>query len=166
MAENMDLTPLRQDFAVLLRLSVAVGNQFVCGEGFWMVEVSVKRWREGRPLLHEPYPRMASAVDSSLVAFGLTDHRSRFRLSWGMSARGPTNNPAMKLAMSLAMCWPKELNCLENRLWSFSNWPRRSSGEPLAGSSVSATVRNLLDRTPQFLLVLVNSIQPAVKTFR
>ena len=38
-----------------------------------MVEVSVKRWREGRPLLHEPYPRMASAVDSSLVAFGLTE---------------------------------------------------------------------------------------------
>ena len=54
-------------------MSGMVGNQFGCGEDLGMMEVGVEREGQCRTFVDEPYPGMASTVDSPLMTFGETE---------------------------------------------------------------------------------------------
>ena len=49
------------------RLRLTIPQQFLDREGLAAVPVGIQHGQQRRPLLHQPYPRMAAAVDAPLV---------------------------------------------------------------------------------------------------
>jgi hypothetical protein len=127
-----------------------------------MVEMSVKRRRKGRSLLHEPYPGMASAVDSSLVAFGLAEPPFQVQVVLGHVGERTDKQPSHEAGHQFG-------HVLAERTRQFGESPSEflKLAATLFGGTLGRVERvsdglDLLDLTPQFLLVLVDGMQPAL----
>jgi len=147
-------------------LSAAIGRQFGCGERAEMVQVGVQRANQGWASVDDSDPRVTTAVDAPRVAFGLAKPAFQVQIvAWQLIDRAQKQSH-QKAGHQSGQVLRERVRLLGESLLELL--------ELTATILLRASIRiervgyrlDLLQLRPQFVLSLLDRLQPTVDAGR